>query len=268
MDEHILAVNGQYDEFVLKLDKAKEFLRSQRFEEAKKVLLEIVAQEPNYVEANDFLYQIYEIEEDYISAAKHLKKLYESIGSLDVEYKLAQAYQNADDYENAYSVLFDLCQKVVNDKNVFEQMAHTCRIIGKIDEAIEYYDKILKIDKEDIVALTQLAEIYYDKDRLNFHFLRAKIYYLEGNYSNAVDAYKKSLKLIENEEEKITVHLKIAELYVKLKKYEYAHEEYQHILAIDPNNKTAEEEMGKIADEYQYDDEGGLFEKIMKILFK
>jgi Tfp pilus assembly protein PilF len=63
MDEHILAVNGQYDEFVLKLDKAKEFLRSQRFEEAKKVLLEIVAQEPNYVEANDFLYQIYEIEE-------------------------------------------------------------------------------------------------------------------------------------------------------------------------------------------------------------
>lgn len=267
MDENILSLNSQYDEFTLKLDRAKKLLESEKINEAKSILLTIIAANPYHIDANDLLSRIYEFQENYDQAAKSLERLLSNVDSLSLRYKLAQTYQEADDYYNAYRVLKSLCDEVDGDKNLFEQMAHTCAILDKTDEAVEFYDKILQIDKDDIVALGELSDIYYETDKTNYYFLKARICKLEKNFSQAIEAYKKVLKLLDDGNQKKDVHHQLAKLYHEVGKYDNAYDEYMHVLEYDPDNEQIKEEMDRISEEAEFCDQGGFLNRIFKMLF-
>ena len=266
MDKNILSLNSQYDEFTLRLDKAKRLLNIEKIEEAKTILLGIISENLYHIEANDLLSRIYEFEENYDMAAKALERLLYSVDSLSLRYKLAQVYQDSDDYYSAYRILKELCEEVDGDKNLYEQMAHTCAILDKTNEAIEYYDKVLKIDKDNLPALSELADIYYDTDKVNYYFLKSRIYVLENNNSYAIDALRCVLKLLDDDMQKSKVHLKIARLYHKMGRYDKSYDEYLKVLEYNPSDEEAKEEIDKIFDEKNLENRS-FVDKVLRMLF-
>ena len=266
MDKNILSLNSQYDEFTLRLDKAKRLLNIEKIEEAKTILLGIISENLYHIEANDLLSRIYEFEENYDMAAKALERLLYSVDSLSLRYKLAQVYQDSDDYYSAYRILKELCEEVDGDKNLYEQMAHTCAILDKTNESIEYYDKVLKIDKDNLPALSELADIYYDTDKVNYYFLKSRIYVLENNNSYAIDALRCVLKLLDDDMQKSEVHLKIARLYHKVGRYSKSYDEYLKVIEYNPSNEEAKEEMNKIFDGRVLEN-GSFVDKVLRMLF-
>ena len=266
MDKNILSLNSQYDEFTLKLDKAKRLLNAEKIAEAKAILLGIISKSLYHIEANDLLSRIYEFEENYDMAAKALERLLYSVDSLSLRYKLAQVYQDSDDYYNAYRVLKGLCEEVDGDKNLYEQMAHTCAILDKTDEAIEYYDRVLKIDKDNLPALSELADIYYDTDKINYYFLKSRICVLENNNSYAIDALRSVLKLLDDDIQKSEVHHKIARLYHKMGRYGQSYDEYLKVIEFNPSNEEAKEEMERVFEE-EVSENGSFFDRVLRMLF-
>ena len=55
MDKNILSLNSQYDEFTLKLDKAKRLLNAEKIAEAKAILLGIISKSLYHIEAQEYM---------------------------------------------------------------------------------------------------------------------------------------------------------------------------------------------------------------------
>lgn len=182
--------------------------------------------------------------------------------------------------------------KVIKDNKRYEQqtvMAKQYLEAGNYEQAVQAYQKAMSMKDSDQEYLSiGLAEAYigvnnYDKAlevlrdcyqktsgsaikekieeitirKMDFEYqeiiLRGDVYYTNEEYDKAISEYEKA-KLIKSKE--VTSYQKIAEAYIKMKKYELAKEEVQEGLTI-----TQSEELNqilKVVEAYllkqQYDD--------------
>lgn len=237
MEKLMELINNQPENINARMELVRQYLESQNLEKAKPLLEEILALDSCHVDANFIMGQILEFEEDYSGAIKCFETVAEKHPSSDLQYKLANAYENNDEYDKAHNLYIQLYNVLPADTNLCERVAHTARILNDNNEALDFYSRLLALEPDNIVALTQLAEIYEEEGQSFFQNLtRARISEIEGNLSHAISNYKKALAEAEKQEDAIQIRLAIAGMQIKKENYLQAIDEFLSVLELDENN--------------------------------
>lgn len=227
-----------------KIELARDLVREQNFTQARKFLEELIKLSPKQPDINYLLGQLYELDENYKKAAECFVVLLEYDNSHELKCRIAQCFLDGEEYDKAYMLLKELYQDNCEDLNIVEQFAHVSRIIGQVDEAVIAYNFMLDTDKNNLVALTQLSEIYYDlEDKMNHYLIKAKLNYLENMLSSAADCLKKALNYSSDDEDIINILLNLGKVLTEAGKYHDALEQYQFVLNLEPDNKTAKNQI-------------------------
>jgi tetratricopeptide (TPR) repeat protein len=254
-------VSGNFSNIQAKIEMARGLIREQNFVQARKFLEELVKLSSKNPEINYLLGQIYELNGDFKKAAKCYENLLCFELSNELKNKLAQCFVDAEEYEIAYDLYSDLYDADCNDISIIEQFAHTARIMDRNDEAVSAYNRILDFDKNNIIALTQLAEIYYDsEDKMNHYLVKAKLNYLENMLSSSIDCFKRALNYSKDEDEIVGIMMNLAKVLSDAGKYEEAIDQYLFILNLEPQNEQAQtqiELMYKKIEEKEYEEPEG-----------
>lgn len=249
-------ISSNFSNIDNKIELARELIRDQNFVQARKYLEELLKLAGNHPDINYLLAQLYEVENNFKKASDCYSNLLEFNPPYEVKYKIAYCFLDADEYERAYYLLKSLQEDNREDIDILEQLAHTARIIGKIDEAVLAYNKILEFDKNNVVALTQLSEIYYDtEDKMNHYLIKAKLNYLENMFSSSVSCLKKALNYSNDDDEVVHILLNMAKVLTEAEKYTDALEQYQFVLNMDPNNDFAQNQIEALCKKLQIEED-------------
>lgn len=233
-------VSSNFSNLDDKIELARDLVREQNFVQARKFLEELIKLSPKHPDINYLLGQLYELDENYKKAVECFAVLLEYDASYDLKCRIAMCFLDGEEYDKAYILLKELYQENCEDLNVVEQFAHVARIIGQVDEAVIAYNFMLDSDKNNLVALTQLSEIYYDiEDKMNHYLIKAKLNYIENMLSSAADCLKKALHYSSDDEDIINILLNLGKVLTEAGKYHDALEQYQFILNLEPDNSTA-----------------------------
>ena len=231
-----------------KIEIARNLVREQNFLPARKFLEELIKLSPKNPDIIYLLGQLYELEENYKKAVEYFTILLEFNASYELRCRIAQCFLDAEEYEKAYILYKELYQENCEDLITVEQFAHVARIVGQTDEAVIAYNFMLDTDKNNLIALTQLSEIYYDiEDKMNHYIIKAKLNYLENMLSNAADCLKKALNYSTEDDDIINILLNLGKVLTDAKKYTDALEQYQFILNLEPSNSTAKNQIEFLA---------------------
>ncbi|MDD3013350.1 MAG: tetratricopeptide repeat protein [Candidatus Gastranaerophilales bacterium] len=236
MEELLTLIENQPNNINARLELVKKYLDNNDYNRAKILLEEIIKIDSNNFDANYILGQVYEFDEEFLKAVECFEKVVKAQPNPDLKYKLAGLYENADKYEKALAIYNECYSQNTSDNDICEKIAHVNRILGNNEKAVEFYSKLLKSDPNNIVALTQLAELYEDTDKLLCYVTRARVNEQEGALSHALSCYKKALAEADNPQDVMYVRLSIAEIFVKQENYLKAIDEYLAILEHDNKN--------------------------------
>ncbi len=133
-----------------------------------------------------------------------------------IVHKLAEFYFNQDYYDRALEIFLQL-QKVEQTNDLLEKIAYCYQHLGKLDEAISYYEKALLIDKNQKWKYHQLAYCY----RKN------------TNYKGALKYYQ---MLEKEDEEDLILQADIGHVYLCMEDYENALKYYFKVEYLAPDN--------------------------------
>jgi tetratricopeptide (TPR) repeat protein len=240
MENLLEKINSQPDNIDARMELAGKYLSEQDAEKAKPLLEEVLNIDSNNLNANFILAQIYEFDEEYSKAVVCMEKVVAQQPAFELVYRLGQLYEGADEYEKALNIYKNCYLQAQDDANLCERVAHTYRVLGNNTEATEFYKKLLTINKDDIVALTQLMEIHEEEgEKFLYYITRAKIYEMEDSLSQAISSYKKALNEAADNDEASKVRLAIIDLLHKKGNYNQAVDELLLLLEQDKNNYAA-----------------------------
>ena len=180
MIELIELIQNQPDNIEARLKLTQQYLSNHDYSQAKDSLNEILGIDPEQVDANYILSQLYEFEENYEEAVLCMEKVVNKQQNPDLIYKLAQLYENIDNYEKALGLYIECYKYSPDDLAICERIANTSQILGNHSQAVEFYNKILKNDPENVVALTQLIDLYEENDSFLFYLSKANLSQIEG----------------------------------------------------------------------------------------
>jgi|GEM_PF-2343906 len=236
MDELLTLIENQPDNINARMKLVKRYIDNQDYKNAKNILEEVIALDPNNPDANFILGQLYEFDEDFQKAVNCFEILVKLQPNPEIKYRLAGLYENIDEYEKALEIYNEHYKKNPSDSEVCEKIAHVNAILGNQEKSVECYNKLLKNDPNNIVALTQLADLYENTDKLLCYVTKARVHEQEGTFSHAISCYKKALNEADNPQDVMYVRQAIAEIFIKQENYLKAIDEYLAILEHDSNN--------------------------------
>ena len=124
----------------------------------------------------------------------------------------------------------------MTDVHNLHQAANDELIKGNDEKAIEIYTKIIELAPGDEVALSQLMELYLERDKVMYYITRANVNIVQQKYEHAINDVKKALNL---ESQSIEALRKLGRLYKVTGKNLRAVDEFLKILDIDANQKDA-----------------------------
>src|SRR5574344_1569023 len=150
--------------------------------------------------------------------------------------ELIQQLEDTEQFEKAYELSASLSIKNPKSIELLEKKAHLAIIVNKKNEAINAYNKILDIEPNNTLALSQLMDLYFDTDKFLYYTTRGSLHTIEGLLSHAVSDYKKALDKTDNEKDIYATRLIIASLYEDLKKENQAIDEYLRLLDMKPQD--------------------------------
>ncbi|MDD3593238.1 MAG: tetratricopeptide repeat protein [Candidatus Gastranaerophilales bacterium] len=229
-----------------RVEKVFEYLNNNDLDNAKIYLMKFITVEPNHPHACFIMGQILESEGNFMEAADYYERVYNPDMAPEFQQRVAMVFENADRYDLAYTVYKDLYAADPQNQDNIEVLAHACLILGKKEEAAEYYNKLLTITPDNDVALRQLAEIYEHTDKLMYHLTRARIFELEKSLNHMESEYKRALSLAQDEQDVLTVRYRLAKCYKDKKKFHNALDEYLAILGMTEENFNVFMELAEI----------------------
>ena len=124
----------------------------------------------------------------------------------------------------------------MTDVHNLHQSATDELIKGNDEKAIEIYTKIIELAPGDEVALSQLMDLYLERDKFMYYITRANVNIVQQKYEHAINDVKKALNL---ESQSIEALRKLGRLYKVTGKNLRAVDEFLKILDIDANQKDA-----------------------------
>lgn len=151
----------------------------------------------------------------------------------------AEQYEENEQYELALEEYKKVYSANTKNIEVLERLGHISSILGKKEDAGNYYAKILEIEPDNIMAHEQLCDIYYDIDKFKYYTYRGNIKNLEKHFEQAIGDYHKAITYTDNIEQILLARFACAGLYELLENNNKAIEEYLKILDHDKENEAA-----------------------------
>ncbi len=125
---------------------------------------------------------------------------------------------------------------MTSDVHNLHQAANDELIKGNQEKAIEIYTKIIELAPADEVALSQLMDLYLERDKFMYYITRSNVNIVQHKYEHAINDVKKALNL---NSDSIEARRKLARLYKVSGKNLRAIDEFLKLLDLDVNQKDA-----------------------------
>ncbi len=158
----------------------------------------------------------------------------------------AQQYEDNEQYDQAYEEYKKIFTKYPRDLSVMERLGHLAVMLGKKDEAQDYYSKILEFDATNTMAYEQLMDIYADTDRYKYYVCRANLNSVEQKPENAINDYKKAISHAQEEQQILSARFVLATLYEQIGKTSKAIDEYLKIMDYEGLNEEIYLKLAKL----------------------
>ncbi len=142
----------------------------------------------------------------------------------------AQMLIDSEQYDNAYEMLKKSYEKYKDDADYLEKIALLAKTMEKSEEAAKYWEELVAVDPNSMVAYSELLDIYQNSDKYKYYITRAKYKILNESVSQAIDDYKKAIDSTQEESEIINARFLRAKSYEYLGKIQSAIDDYYRIL--------------------------------------
>lgn len=233
MQELLEVIENQPENIDARMELVQRYVKNHDYANAKTMLREVLEINPDHIDANFVLGQICEFDEEFSEAVKCFEKIVSLHPVPDMKYKLAQLYENANQDKKALELFEELYESNKDNQDIITQLAHLNTVLGNKEKAIDLYNKLLIVNPQDMVALSQLMDLYEDTNRYLYYSTRAKIQEMEGTLSHALSSYKKALAEADNNEEITNTRLCIADILVQKENYLQAVDEYLALIQLE-----------------------------------
>lgn len=142
----------------------------------------------------------------------------------------AQMLVDQEQYDKAYEMLTSAYDKLKDDAEYLEKLALLAKTMEKQEDAINYFEELVKVNPNSLVAYSELLDFYMNTDKYKYYVTRAKYKILNEKVSQAVDDYKKAINCTTEEEDIINARFLLAKVYEHLDKTQSAIDEYYRII--------------------------------------
>lgn len=159
---------------------------------------------------------------------------------------LAEQFEENEQYDKAYEEYKKIYSQRPKSIETLERLGHLASILDKKEEAIEYYNKILELDKTSTLAYEQLMDLYVHTDRYKYYISRGNLHIVEQHLSHAITDFKKALGQAQVSDEMNSCHFVLATLYEQTGKNNSAIDEYLRILDSGNSNAAVYLKLAKI----------------------
>lgn len=142
----------------------------------------------------------------------------------------AQMHIDNEDYDKAYEILTSAYENMKNDAEFLEKAALLAKTMDKQSEAVKYWEELVKVNPNSLVAYSELLDIYEEKEKYKYYVTRAKYKILNEKVTQAIDDYKKAINCTQEEDEIINARFLLAKVYEATGKTQNAIDEYLRII--------------------------------------
>lgn len=142
----------------------------------------------------------------------------------------AQMLIDNEQYDNAYELLEKSYERLKNDAEYIEKIALLAKTLEKNDDAAKYWEELIALDPNSLVAYSELLDIYNEQNKYKYYITRAKYKILNEKVSQSIDDYKKAIDSTTDENEIINARFLRAKSYEHLGKTQNAIDDYYRIL--------------------------------------
>ncbi len=142
----------------------------------------------------------------------------------------AEKYEEQELYDKAYEEYKKMLKNRPNSTEILQRTGHIAKILGKTDEAEQYFSDILNYDKTNTLAYEQLMDLFEESDRYKYYVYRGNLHICQDQLSHAANDFKKALNKAPDEEKANATRFVLADLYSKMGKENSAIDEYLRII--------------------------------------
>lgn len=142
----------------------------------------------------------------------------------------AQTLIDQEQYDNAYELLEKSYDSLKTNAEYIEKMALLAKTMEKNEEAARYWEELVILTPNSMVAYSELLDIYNDTNKYKYYITRAKYKILNEKVSQSIDDYKKAIDSTSDENEIINARFLRAKSYEHLGKIQSAIDDYYRIL--------------------------------------
>ncbi len=142
----------------------------------------------------------------------------------------AQMLIDGEQYDKAYEMLTNAYDKLKDDAEYLEKIALLAKSMDKNEEAVKYWEELVAVDPNSLVAYSELLDIYINTNKYKYYITRAKYKILNEKVSQSIDDYNKALGCTTEENEIINARFLLAKAYEYTNKIQNAIDEYYSIL--------------------------------------
>ncbi|MEO0094398.1 MAG: tetratricopeptide repeat protein [candidate division WOR-3 bacterium] len=237
-------------------------LEQKKYDEAQKAIGEAIKINPDFVELWVYAGFIALDKKDYKSARHYFTEaVYHNADLSQIYYLLGVACELDSAFADAYFHYKKSIELNPSSLAGLSALANLCDRLGKKDEALYIFERIIQIDSTDASALNYVGYTYAEKgEKLDYALeliekalsiepnngyiidSRGWVYYQKGDYESALVDLKRASEFVEDAV--ILEHL--GDVYVKINEIEKAKEVYNKVLKLEPNNKRVKNKLLKL----------------------
>lgn len=240
-------------------------LEQRRYDEAEKAIEDAIKINPDFTELWVYAGFIALDKKDYKTARYYFTEAaYHNADMSQIYYLLGATSELDGAYTDAYFYYKKSLR--LNQKSLagLSALANICDRIGKKDEALRTFEKIILIDSTDATALNYVGYTYAERgEKLDYALeliekalsiepnngyiidSRGWVYYQKGDYNSALIDLKRASELIED----AVIFEHLGDVYLKLNEFEKAIEMYNKVLNLDPKNKSVKNKLSNLKGE-------------------
>ena len=141
-----------------------------------------------------------------------------------------QSLIDNEQYDNAYEMLQRSYDKYKTDAEFLEKIALVAKMLEKKDDEAKYWEELVVVNPNSVVAYSELLDIYNYKDKYKYYLTRAKYKVLNNQVNQSIDDYKKALSSTSEESDIINARFLLAKAYEHVGKVQNAIDEYYGII--------------------------------------
>ena len=105
----------------------------------------------------------------------------------------AEQLEDNGQYDLAYEEYKKRYSQNTNNPHILERLGHIANILGKKDEAENYYTQLIRLDSTNLMAYEQLMDICSETNRYKYYLCRGEVHVIQGQIEHAINDYKKAI---------------------------------------------------------------------------